>query len=177
MILRYSLVFVFSLLIQAYAQLDTLKGQWPVTPLNSSQGINGNFSEFRNTLSSDHFHNAVDIGEPDNEPCYPIFDGEVFTIGNSGSNSYVRVATQINGKWKHFTYLHIDPNPSISVGDQVQKGVTILGTIYPGMGHVHLGERELVSNKSSSGAYINNIRNNGGLTPYNDPYPPVIDRN
>ncbi len=177
MILRYSLIFVFILLIQAYAQLDTLKGQWPVTPLNSSQGINGNFSEFRNTLSSDHFHNAVDIGEPDNEPCYPIFDGEVFTIGNSGSNSYVRVATQINGKWKHFTYLHIDPNPSISVGDQVQKGVTILGTIYPGMGHVHLGERELVSNKSSSGAYINNIRNNGGLTPYNDPYPPVIDRN
>ncbi|KAA3610719.1 MAG: T9SS C-terminal target domain-containing protein [Calditrichaeota bacterium] len=174
---KYVLIIFFLFVNYSFSQLDTLKSQWPVTPLNSSHGINGGFSEFRNTLDSDHFHNAVDIGEPDGEPCYSVFDGEVFTIGNSGSNSYVRVATQINGKWKHLTYLHIEPNPSLEVGDPVQKGVTILGTIYPGMGHVHLGERELVSDKSSSGAYINNIRNNGGLTPYNDPYPPIIYRN
>jgi Secretion system C-terminal sorting domain len=174
--LRTILITFLFLSSQLLAQLDNIKSQWPVTPLNSSHSINGNFSEFRNTGSSDHFHNAVDIGEPDGEPCYSVMDGEVYVIGNSGSNSYVRVASKINGKWKHFTYLHIDPNPNLSVGDAVEKGVTILGTIYPGLGHVHLIERELVSSKSTNGTAINNTRNNGGLTPYDDPYPPVIYR-
>ncbi len=158
---RFSLFFVLVLITQSLAQFDTLKSPWPVTPLNSSHGINGNFSEFRNTGSSDHFHNAVDIGKEDYEPCYPVFDGEVYSIDTGSSNAYVRIVTNINGKWKHITYLHIDPNPALEVGDPVQKGVTELGTIYPGMGHVHLGERELVSDKNSSGAYINNIRKNG----------------
>ena len=125
------------MLNQTYAQIDGVEYQWPVTPLNSSHSLNATFCEFRNTLSSDHFHNAVDIGKADGEPCYAVIDGEVFTIGNSGSNSYVRVVTSINDQWKHFTYLHIDPNPALSVGDNVVAGSTILGTIYPGMGHVH----------------------------------------
>ena len=129
MMLRNSFTVVLLFIAQSYSQVDTVTSQWPVTPLNLSHGINGNFSEFRNTGSSDHFHNAVDIGEPDGEPCYAVMDGEVYTIGNSGSNSYVRSATQINGKWKHFTYLHIAPNPGIEGGDQVQKVVTVLGTI------------------------------------------------
>lgn len=164
-------------LSSVYAQPDTLKYQWPVAPLNSSHSITGNFCEFRNTLSSDHFHNAVDIAKDDGEPCYSVFDGEVYSIYSSGSNAYVRVASKINGKWKHLTYLHIAPNPSLSVGDPVVKGVTVLGTIASGMGHVHLIERELVSGKSDYAAEINNTRPNGGLTPYIDTEPPVIDRN
>ncbi len=174
--LKHVLILAIWISSHVYSQTDTLKYQWPVTPLNTSHSINGNFSEFRNTLSSDHFHNAVDIGEPDGEPCYAVFDGEVYSIGNSGSNSYVRVATNFNGMWKHFSYVHILPNPALSVGDPVTAGITILGTIYTGLGHVHLVERELVGDINDNGAEINNTRENGGLTPYIDTEPPIIDR-
>jgi len=160
-----------------FAQLDTITYQCPVTPFNASHGLNATFCEFRNTLTSDHFHNAIDIGKADGEPCYPVINGQVYTIVNNASNSYVRVVTAVNDQWKHFTYLHIDPNPALSVGDPVTQGNTILGTIYPGMGHVHLIERELVNGKDFYAAEINNVRSNGGITPYNDTYPPVIDRN
>jgi hypothetical protein len=177
--MKLIIIFILGLFLSnhSYGQIDTLNYQWPVLPFNTSHGINATFCEFRNTLSSDHFHNAVDIGKADGEPCYPSLDGEVFYIDNSGSNSYVSVATNINNQWKRITYLHITPNPSLAVGNQVTRGVTILGTIYPGMGHVHLIERELVNNISDYAAEINNLRQNGGLEPYIDPYPPVINRN
>jgi len=175
--LIFTILFFLTYLPIIQAQQDTVRYQWPVTPLNSSHSLTATFSEFRNTLSSDHFHNAVDIAEPDGQPCYPSLDGQVFFIDNSGSNGYVSVATQINGKWKRITYLHIAPNPSLSVGNQVTTGVTILGTIYPGMGHVHLIEREFVNNVSDYAAEINNIRPNGGLIPYIDTEAPAINRN
>jgi hypothetical protein len=174
--LKIFLILILWISSQINAQVDTVKYQWPVTPFNTSQSLNATFCEFRNTLSSDHFHNAVDIGKADGQPCYPSMDGQVYYIDNSGSNGYVSVATQINGQWKRLTYLHISPNPSLSVGNQVVTGVTVLGTIYPGMGHVHLIERETVSNIGDYAAEINTNRFNGGLTPYNDPYPPVINR-
>jgi len=147
-------VLLFSSLI--FAQLDTVKMAWPFPPFNSSQNINATFGEFRNTLSSDHFHNAVDIGEPNGNPCYPILDGTVFSIQRNDSNAYIRVGTKVGNKWKQLTYLHIVPSPSISVGDAVKKGKTIIGTVVNGMGHVHLIERELTSSSSSLGNPINN---------------------
>lgn len=168
-------IFIFFLTVSVYSQLDTVKYQWPVTPLQQSQGISGTFCEFRNTGSSDHFHNAVDIPEPDGSPVYACIDGIVHYVAtNEGSNSYVRVRTNVDGKWKHLTYLHIVPNPSLSVGEEVTAGVTILGSIYSGMGHTHLIERELVTSASSNGAAINNLRESGGLTPYNDTFEPTI---
>ena len=156
--------------------LDTVKYQWPVAPFNSTHSLSATFCEFRNTLSSDHFHNAVDIPKADGEPVYPCMDGIVYYIDNaSGSNSYVRIRSQVDGLWKHLTYLHIMPSPNLSVGQEVQKGTTIIGTIYPGQGHTHLIERQLVSSASGSGTAMNNIRINGGLTPYSDTYLPVID--
>ena len=74
------LLIVFFTSLQIVAQIDTVKYQWPVPPLNSSQPLTATFSEFRNTLTSDHFHNAVDIAEPDGNPCYASMDGEVFYI-------------------------------------------------------------------------------------------------
>lgn len=169
--------FLFTLLFASvtFAQLDTVKYQWPVPPLNESQGLNATFSEFRNTGSVDHFHNAVDIGEPDGNPVYASMDGIVHTVApNSGSNSYVRVRTEVNGQWKHLTYLHIVPNPSLSVGDVVKAGIDIVGTIYPGQGHVHLIERELVTGINTYAVEINNVREGGGLDPYIDTYAPII---
>jgi len=171
-------LFLFLILIvfnsQNYAQLDTVKGDWPFYPFQLSHGLNATFAEFRNTLSSDHFHNAVDIGGPDGYPCYPSLDGTVYSLERDGSNAFIRIATKTGSKWKHLTYLHIRPTPSISFGDSVKKGVTVIGTVVSGMGHVHLIERELVTNIDDFATEINNIRKNGGLTPYIDTWAPVI---
>jgi hypothetical protein len=159
------------------AQSDLVSYQWPVPPFGSSRNINGTFCEYRNTLSANHFHNGVDIGEPDNYPVYSGLDGIVHSLSTvDGENNFVRVRTNVGGVWKHISYVHIQPNPALSLGSAVQAGVTVLGTIYPGMGHVHVTERELVTGQSESGIEINPLRNGGGLTPYVDTYTPVIDR-
>jgi hypothetical protein len=168
-------LFLFAYQILFSQTNDTVKYQWPVTPFNSSQALAATFCEFRNTLSSDHFHNAVDIPKADGSPVYPCLDGIVYYIDNaSGSNSYVRIRSLIDGKWKHLTYLHMIPTPGLIVGQEVKKGETIIGTVYPGQGHNHLIERQLVTSPSGSGTAMNNIRINGGLQPYTDSYFPKI---
>jgi hypothetical protein len=168
-------LFLLAFFSTIYSQLDTVKGDWPFPPYSSTQRISATFGEFRNTLSSDHFHNAVDIPQADNSPAYSSHNGKVYSIERNGSNAYIRIATQVDNKWKHLTYLHVRPTPTISVGDAVTKGETIIGTIVEGMGHVHLIERELVSSISTSGLEMNNLRKNGGLTPFEDNEVPVID--
>lgn len=161
-----------------FSQTDITKYQWPVSPLNSSHNLNATFGEFRNTLSSDHFHNGVDIGEPDGNPVYPCLDGTIYYFIEDGIDSYVNVKSTINGKKKHFTYYHVKPSPSLYVGQPVTKGETIIGTIYPSAGHVHLIERQLLDQSSSIiGNEINPVRPEGGLNPFNDTYPPVIESN
>ena len=170
-------LFAFFIASNLFAQLDTVKYSWPVKPFDQSHEIVGTFAEFRNTLSSDHFHNAVDIPYPDGEPVYPSLDGQVYYIVSSGSNAYVSVGTQIGNKWKRITYLHITPNPKIYLGKEVKAGVDTLGYIHSGMGHVHLIERELVNNISDYAVEINNLREGGGLTPYTDTWAPIIHEN
>ena len=160
-----------------FAQLDTIKGCWPYPPFYSSQTINATFSEYRDTSPDGHFHNAVDIGEPDGNPCYPSIDGIVYSTYTEGTNAYIRIASKVSGGWKHLTYLHIRPNPALSIGDSVKKAETVVGTVVPGMGHVHLIERELVVNIDDYGYEINNLRKNGGLTPYIDSWAPIINSN
>lgn len=101
-----------------------------------------------------------------------------FSLVNNGYDSYINVKTIINGKKKHFTYYHVVPNPNLIVDQQVYLGLTVLGTIYEGAGHVHLIEREFIDALSNSlGTEINPIRPEGGLTPFSDSYPPVIETN
>ncbi len=175
----YKSIFIFlgfSFFISA--QQDVTKYQWPVPPLNSSQGLNATFAEFRNTGSSDHFHNAVDIGEPDGYPVYPSINGTVYSISNNGYDSYINVKSIINGMKKHLTYYHVVPSPTLTVGQNVITGQTIIGTIYNGAAHVHLIERELLDQNSSGiGNEINPVRPEGGLFPYTDFFAPVIEGN
>ncbi|MCP5062215.1 MAG: T9SS type A sorting domain-containing protein [Ignavibacteriae bacterium] len=174
------LIIIFVLLVSTTSingQKDTTKYPWPVVPLNSSQSINGTFGEFRNTLSSDHFHNAVDIGEPDGNPVYPSISGTVYNKVNNGYDSYINVKSIVNGKKKHMTYYHVVPSPSLSIGQQITAGQTTIGTIYVGAAHVHLIERELTDLSSGSlGTAINPIRPDGGLTPYTDTKSPTINK-
>ncbi len=171
---KYLLLFMFTFVSALTAQLDTVKGIWPYPPFYQSHGINATFGEFRNTLSSDHFHNAVDIGEPDGNPCYPSLDGVVRSLVRTGSNAYIRIATKVGSKWKQLTYLHIVPAPSLSIGDNVKAGKTLIGKVVNGMGHVHLIERELASSVTALNVPINNLRKNGGLTPFVDTWAPKI---
>ncbi len=154
----------------AIAQVDTTTHGWPVAPFFSTHPITGVFCEFRNTLTSDHFHNGVDIPRADGTPVYPVYDGVVTAIGttaNSGDNAYVRVRYSVSGLTKSDAYVHINPNPLLYVGGPVVAYQTVLGTILPGLGHTHFTH-------GLSGAEMNAIRPVGGFTPYIDLYPPRI---
>jgi hypothetical protein len=154
----------------ATAQTDTTVHGWPVTPFFLSHPSTGTFCEFRNTLSSDHFHNGLDIAMPDGTPVYPVYNGTVTSIGttaSSGTSAYVRVRYTVSGYSKSDAYVHIEPNPGLRVGDPVVAHQTVLGTILPGLGHVHF-------TNGLSGSEINALRPVGGFTPYLDAYPPEI---
>lgn len=132
---------------------------WPVTPFDQSQEITGNFAEYRSTSTNGHFHNGTDIPKPDGSPVYPVKDGIVTSLERAGSNAFVRV--------QDVAYVHIAPAPSLSIGDSVFASQTVLGTILPGMGHVHFTNGFVGSEKNS-------MLVNSGLTPYEDPWPPII---
>ena len=154
---------------------DTVHFQWPNPPFNSTHYLNATFCEYRNTLSANHFHSGVDIGETGS--IFPCLNGIVFSFSTTdGGNNWVRVKSQVGGQWKHISYVHIQPSPGLSVGDTVFAGSTVLGTVIAGQGHVHLTERELVVNENSSGIEINAVRFGGGLDPFIDTYSPVIDQ-
>jgi hypothetical protein len=139
--LRYIVFFLWIGAGPALAQVDTTTHGWPVTPFSSTHPITGVFCEFRNTMTSDHFHNGVDIPKPDGTPVYPVYDGVVTAIGttaNSGGNAYVRVRYTVSGLTKSDAYVHINPNPLLYVGGPVLAYQTVLGTILPGLGHVHI---------------------------------------
>jgi len=131
-------------------------------------------------MPSNHFHNGVDIGEPDGYPIYSSLSGVVHSLQTSseaGTSAFVRVRTHVGGMWKHMSYVHIEPNPALAPGAVVIAGETILGTVLSGLGHVHLTEREFVSSETASGVEINALRESGGLAPFFDAFPPVINRN
>lgn len=132
---------------------------WPVEPLHSSHEITGTFCEYRDTGSAPHFHNAVDIPKPDGSPVFAVADGRVTSMSAVGANAYVRV--------ENFAYVHIAPSPGLTIGDSVYAGQTVVGTILPGAGHVHFVDGYVGSERQP-------LRQNGGLTPYEDPWPPVI---
>lgn len=156
----------------AIAQVDTTRHGYPVTPFFSSHPSTGVFSEFRNTGSSDHFHNGVDLPKADGSPVCSVYDGVVAAIGtvaSQGDNAYVRVQYNVSGLAKSDAYVHIAPNPLLIVGDSVRAYQTVIGNILTGLGHVHF------THGGPSGAtYMNGIRPVGGLTPYLDNYPPQI---
>ena len=158
--IRFAFIFIlFSSVKFIFAQTEF---PWPVTPFNESQEITGNFAEFRDTGRADHFHNGTDIPKADGSPVYPVKNGIVTSIGtvsSQGSSAFVRV--------QDIAYVHISPNSSLAVGDSVFASQTILGTIFSGLGHVHF-------TNGFVGAEKNSLLMNSGLTPFDDPWPPLI---
>lgn len=157
MMLRTCLFLTFAFCVADVLAQDTYP--WPLQPFDQSQRITGTFFEYRGP-SNPHFHNGVDIPQLDGTPVYAVSDATVSAIDPNGSNAFVRAG--------RFAYVHIVPNPSLSLGDSVFAGQTVVGNILSGQGHVHFID-------GFSGSQINAIRPGGGLTPYNDPWPPAIE--
>lgn len=153
-IIALAMLLILSAVIQGQAQYP-----WPVTPFNSSHYITGSFAEYRDTSPNGHFHDGTDIPKADFSPVYASKNGNVTGLSSVGGNAYVRV--------NDLAYVHILPNPSLSVGSPVIASQTILGTILPGYGHVHFkngypGEEKVC------------LLPNSGLTPYTDTWAPII---
>jgi len=132
---------------------------WPVTPFNSPQYATGTFSEYRSTSVNGHFHSGTDIPKADGSPVFPVKDGVVVSFSGVGSSAFVRV--------DDIAYVHIQPNGTLSIGDSVFAQQTPLGSILPGLGHVHFTNGFVGSEKNSM---LPNI----GLTPLEDPWAPKI---
>ena len=150
-------LFLFSVCLFPFATLAQYP--WPVTPFNESQYITGSFCEYRDTAPAPHYHNGTDIPKADGSPVYPVHSGIINAIDPNGDNAYVRVG--------NVAYVHIQPNPALSVGDPVVVSETVLGTILPGLGHVHLTDGYV-------GSELNALRESTGLTPFVDTWKPDI---
>ncbi len=132
---------------------------WPMQPFNQSQWITGTFCEYRSTTTPGHFHNGTDIPNADGTPVYPCTDGVVVSMATSGSNAYIRIGDK--------AYVHIQPNPSLSVGDHVYASQTVIGHILSGLGHVHF-------TYGYYGSEHNAMLVNDGLNPLVDNWAPII---
>ncbi len=145
-----SLVLIWALFASAQEQFP-----WPMQPFHSSHLITGNFCEYRSTTNPAHFHNGTDIPNADGSPVYPVKNGQVTAMGSD----WVRV--------NDIAYVHIDPNPALSIGSPVTALQTVLGTIKSGLGHVHFTYGYVGSEKNA-------MLPNSGLTPLVDDWAPII---
>jgi hypothetical protein len=132
---------------------------WPVEPFYENHYVTGTFCEYRSTTTPGHFHNGTDIPKPDYSPVYPVRDGIVTTIYPTGTDRYVRVQDK--------AYVHITPNPALSVGDSVYASVTVLGNILAGQGHVHL-------TNGYAGSEVNSMVDHNSLAYLVDTWAPEI---
>ena len=143
---------------------------WPVKPFDRPHPVRGNFGDprtlfhgppTRRTLLAGggafQFHFGVDISAPDGTAVYPVMSGTVESV----SKSWIRVASSGGPS---FQYWHIVSK--VSLGQHVERNVTVLGHIRRGAGHVHLTELD--------GGHAVNPLAPGHLGPYADKTAPVI---
>lgn len=153
-----SLIFIYILFAGMLCHAQT-QWPWPVSPFNSPQYATGTFAEYRSTSVNGHFHSGTDIPKADGSPVFPVKDGVVVSLSSVGSSAFVRV--------DDLAYVHILPNSTLSIGDSVFAQQTPLGTILPGLGHVHFTNGFVGSEKNS-------MLPNSGLTPLVDTWNPII---
>ena len=154
------------LLILSMIQLfiaDSLFGQgyeWPINPFDQQHNINGTFCENRpsGSILRDHFHSGVDIHAPQGMEVYSVVTGVVSGRGSLGSaNAWIRVG--------NYAYVHVEPEPSLAIGDSVFGYVTTIGRTND-QNHIHFIQGQ-------PGAQENPLLSNG-LKPFTDNLYPVI---
>lgn len=142
---------------------------WPLKPFDRAHPIRGSFGDPRTversaepqdgpgSRGSFQFHNGLDIVADDGTPVYPVLSG----IADVRHSREVSVRTPGG---RVFQYWHIVPR--VRSGQQVVRGVTVLGTIQRGAHHVHLTEIDRMRVVNPLAA--------GHLGPYADTQQPVV---
>lgn len=144
---------------------------WPVKPFHRQHPIRGGFGDPRTVFDgppttdglmtdagSFQFHFGVDISADDGTAVYPVVSGTV----TKRHDDWIAVDT---GDGRIFQYFHIAP--AVGVGQKVETYSTLLGTILPKSGHVHLTEID-------DHQPVNPLQP-GHLTPYTDRTKPAVD--
>jgi len=143
---------------------------WPVKPFGETHPVRSNFGDPRTLFYGPptpatlyegtgvfSFHNGVDIAAPGGTPVYPVRSGTV-TLSEE-CKVFVDSAGDLV-----FQYWHIVT--SVTVGERVVAGTTILGYVRRGYDHVHFAEiRHRVP--------VNPLAP-GHLTPYDDRTAPRV---
>ena len=112
-------------------------------------------------LGAFSFHNGVDIVAADGTPVYPVLSGIVSLV----KPDEIVVTTHAGLRLRVFQYWHLVS--MVRLHQQVQAQRTVLGTVQPGRGHVHLTEID--------GPVVENPLQPGHLTPYRDDTPPTVE--
>ena len=140
---------------------------WPLKPFDKPHPIRANFGDPRTVYFDQpptslegpgvfRFHNGVDIAAPGGTRVYPVTTG----IAHFLSPTWLAVRTL----GVEYRYIHI--HPVVFEGQTVYRSRTVLGTVEPWAGHVHLTELR-------GGRAINPLRP-GHLTPYFDHKKPTV---
>lgn len=128
---------------------------WPLAPMNEQHRISATFDECRE--DRDHFHSGIDIPLAEGGAVLSIEAGQVSGFDPNGINSWTRIG--------RYAYVHVNPNPALSVGEYVAQGAVVGWT--NDQNHIHLND----GGGSSGYAYANSLRT-GGITPFSDTYHP-----
>jgi hypothetical protein len=142
---------------------------WPVKPFDRQHPIRAFFGDPRTvfraaddaSLGAFSFHNGVDIVAADGTPVYPVLTGIVSRV----KPDEIVVSTHVGLRLRVFQYWHLVS--MVRLHQQVQAQRTVLGTVQPGRGHVHLTEID--------GPVVENPLQPGHLTPYQDNTPPSVE--
>jgi hypothetical protein len=112
-----------------------------------------------NEIRPANLHVALDIQANNFEPVYPVYSGRAYPAATGSYGDYnVRVGPYI--------YWHIVPR--VRPGQWVTAYKTVLGRVENGFGHIAFSQ-------GSTARTLNPLRPGGGLVPYSDTEPPVID--
>jgi murein DD-endopeptidase MepM/ murein hydrolase activator NlpD len=144
---------------------------WPIKPFDRQHPVRGSFGDPRMVFKvppthqdlmggggAFSFHFGVDIAAEDGTPVYPVVSGTVSKV----TKDWVGVDT---GGGHSFQYWHVEA--AVKTGDRVTARKTVVGTILPPAGHVHLSELR-------QGRAINPLAS-GHLTPYADRTDPEVE--
>jgi hypothetical protein len=137
-----------------------------VKPFRQQHPIRAFFGDprtvFRNTDDADagafSFHNGIDIVAEDGTPVYPVITGTVIKVRPDEV-----VVTSEQGA-RTFQYWHLEPK--VRLHQYVRAEKSVLGTVQPGRGHVHLTEID--------GSVVENPLQAGHLMPYRDDTAPSV---
>ena len=148
---------------ESFAREPLAPYPWPLVPFHREHPVRGYFGDPRTVFSGEReaalsFHNGIDIAAWRGNKVFPVVSGRVLDV--DGDRIIVGATAD-----RRFQYIHL--LPKVRVGEWVSASRTVLGTVSPSWGHVHLTEIR-------SGCAVNPLAR-GHLTPFRDTSEPQIE--